>query len=59
MTLKEWIMFPVMENKPRANPKEKGNINLFIIRESVEGIPTRIREEKCGKERNGTMTVCP
>jgi hypothetical protein len=52
-------MFPVMENKPRANPKEKGNINLFIIRESVEGIPTRIREEKCGKERNGTMTVCP
>jgi hypothetical protein len=48
-----------MENKPRANPKEKGNINLFIIRESVEGIPTRIREEKCGKERNGTMTVCP
>ncbi len=58
MTLKEWIMTPVMENKPRANPKDKGNINLFTIRESVEGIPMKIWEEKYGKERNVTVTVC-
>ncbi len=58
MTLKEWIMSPVMGNNrtPRANPKEKGNINPLTM-ESVEEITMKIREEMCVKERNGTVMV--
>ncbi len=48
----------VPHRTPRANPKEKGNINPLTIRESVEEIPTKIWEEKCAKERNGTVMVC-
>jgi hypothetical protein len=58
MTLKEWIMSPVMGNNrtPRANPKEKGNINPLTM-ESVEEILMKIWEEKYAKERNGTVMV--
>ena len=47
---------------PRANPKEKGNINpITSILESVEEIPTileTIQAEKFVKERNGMKMVC-
>ncbi len=53
-------MSPAMENNriPRANPKEKGNINpLTSILESVEEIPMIVWAETCVKERNGTAMV--
>jgi hypothetical protein len=49
MTIREWITFPNMEDNliPRANPKEKGNINPLTIRESVEEIPEDMGREVC------------
>ena len=62
MTLKEWIITPVMVDKqtPRVNPKERASTNPPTMDlESVEEIPTILeREETCVKERNGTTMVC-
>ncbi len=59
MTIKEWIMSPVMGNNhiPRTNPKEKGNINPLTSMASVEEIPMKMWEGMCAKERNGTVMV--
>jgi hypothetical protein len=55
MILDEWIMSPVMGNNrtPRANPKKKGNINPFTIRESVEEIQRRYGKRSAAKNAMG------